>query len=112
MSEEEKKALEVLNNKVEYINNMPINTRDERTIRFAIEVQKVANEIIDIANEIIIRQQKEIEDLKKQNKQLCDYLNDSYYVSADKIKERIIYIIENYLRDREISDIKNYYNIR
>ena len=35
--------------------------------------------------------EKEIKELKEKNAQLTNYLNDSYYVSADKIKE----IIEN-----------------
>lgn len=33
--------------------------------------------------------EKEIEELKEKNTQLTNYLNDSYYVSVDKIKEKI-----------------------
>lgn len=33
--------------------------------------------------------EKEIEELKEKNAQLINYLNDSYYVSADKIKEKL-----------------------
>lgn len=70
LSEEEKQSIEVINEKIEDINNMPINTKNKSTIKFLVEVQKVANELVDIANEIIIRQQKEIEDLKSEKRRL------------------------------------------
>ena len=93
MSEEEKKAIEVINEKIEYINNMPINIKNKSTIKFLVEVQKVANELVDISNEIIIKQQKEIEELNKNKQQISyeeiftpDYIEENF-ISKDKIRD-------------------------
>lgn len=50
---------------------------------------KTARQIIISAYNKLERQQKEIKELKETNNQLVNYLNDSYYVSADKIKKKI-----------------------
>jgi nicotinic acid mononucleotide adenylyltransferase len=72
LSEEEKEAIEELEDFIEddEIQNISVFT-----------AKKIKN--------IIEKQQKEIEDLKEQNNQLSNYLYDSYYVSADEIREKI-----------------------
>ena len=92
-TKEEKNAIEVINEKIEDINNMPINTKNKSTIKFLVEVQKVANELVDIANEIIIKQQKEIEELNKNKQQISyeeiftpDYIEENF-ISKDKIRD-------------------------
>lgn len=109
MSEEEKQLIEVINEKIEDINNMPINTKNKSTIKFLVEVQKVANELVDIANEIIDNQQKEIEEkstiimvgaekvkqLEKGNRSLMESRikwKNRYYKEKEKNKENQVLI--------------------
>ena len=80
MSEEEKKAIDYLKNDVVYW----LDKGKDFVIIDNGEIPKMKS----ILN-LIENQQKEIEDLKEQNNQLSNYLYDSYYVSADKIRKRI-----------------------
>lgn len=115
LNEEEKKSIEVINEKIEDINNMTINTKNKSTIKFLVEVQKVANEVVGIANEIIIRQQKEIE-------RLNGIINSRYYHDLkcreleietnknwkDKIREKQEQLMEIGWNDKEERQMQNF----
>ena len=60
----------------------------EQTKEFYNSIHKLLKEIEE-GSKKVKQLEKEIEDLKEKNAQLTNYLNDSYYVSADKIKEKI-----------------------
>ena len=60
----------------------------------------------------IENQQKEIEELKEKNAQLTNYLNDSYYVSADKITEKIKEIDEILDRDLLVENLRYYFTAK
>lgn len=63
------------------------------------EIKKEKSRIMEL-DELLDKQQKEIEDLKEKNTQLTNYLNDSYYVSADEIRE----IITEYQKQLQSAD--------
>ena len=56
----------------------------------------IGKEYYNYIMKFINNQQKEIEELKEKNKQLTNYLTDSYYVSADEIREKIKEYEEKY----------------
>ena len=83
LSEEEKEAIEDIDLFIHCLNygEMKMTIASERQKEIAQELQMLLN--------LLNKEQKEIEELKEKNTQLTNYLNDSYYVSADKIKEKI-----------------------
>ena len=93
MREEEKKAIEEVKEVIKIDKERRIVTIYDKKPLFRDQLQI----IIDLIN----KQQKEIEDLKEQNTQLANYLYDSYYVSVDKIREKI----EQY--NNELEHIRN-----
>lgn len=89
MSEEElieiiKENLSDMKSSIEMNKCFEINSEQAKEFYFAIATVLTLKE----------KQQKEIEELKEKNNQLSDYLNDSYYVSADKIREMFQFYIE------------------
>lgn len=86
MSEEIKISIPFFNGSEEAeIENKLLFHLDEFTDEIMRTITKDKDMVI--LKKVIERQQKEIEDLKEKNTQLTNYLNDSYYVSADKIRE-------------------------
>ena len=86
LSEEEKKAIEWL----EKANYFSARLYAPTILNLIEKQQKEIEEkstILLAGAEKVKQLEKEIEELKEKNAQLTNYLNDSYYVSADKIRE-------------------------
>lgn len=98
LSEEEKKVLETFKKgygltkaETEIISNLIENQQKE------IEEKST---IIMAGAEKVKQLEKEIKELKEKNTQLTNYLNDSYYISADEIRE----IIAEYQKQLKSAD--------
>lgn len=87
--DEENKAKEYFK---KYINDFERRIGKNLTTEF--------NEHLKVLLSQLEKRQKETEELKEKNAQLTNYLNDSYYISADKIRE----IIAEYQRQLESAD--------
>ena len=92
MNEKEKKAIELLKHFKIELNNIESYERpdvEEKYKKILIVLQENDFDTFQTILSLIEKQRKEIEELKEKNTQLTNYLNDSYYVSEDKLKEKI-----------------------
>lgn len=128
ISEEEKKSIKLLKNEIETIkikmprNFLPtysffkliedttavqclINLVDKLTEKVK-ELEKGNRSLMDSRKkweDRYYKQKHEIEELREQNTRLLNYLNDSYYVSADKIREKIKELEEKAKQEKTIT---------